>query len=229
MQYLDPSLKQDRLYRYVPVYRLLEVLSLNKLTFMKTSKWEDPFEGFLFDYCVREFPQWRVFSDLKTSLFCLCLSTESEKDQIWRTYTPNRDGARMTLNLPALRSSLGPDYTMGRVCYRVVGSIENLLNEYRHDQAPSEDKLLKLFFLKRKAFKSDQEVRIITMDGSTTGDVKSVQIDARAVIGEVMFDPRMEGALYSSYRELLKSDTYGFTGTIHQSELYSPARVFKGI
>jgi len=76
---------------------------------MKTSKWEDPFEGFLFDYCVREFSQWHKFSDLKTALFCLCLSTDSEKDQIWRAYTPNRDGVRMKLNLSALEPFLGPD------------------------------------------------------------------------------------------------------------------------
>jgi len=107
--------------------------------------------------------------------------------------------------------------------------MKKLLRDYRDEQAPSEDKLLKLFFLKRKAFKSDQEVRMITTDASTTGDVKSVEIDARAVIGEVMFDPRMDGALYSSYKDLLTSDAYRFAGRIHQSELYSPAKVFRGI
>ena len=229
MQYLDPSLRQANLYRYVPLHRLLEVLSLNKLTFMKTSKWEDPFEGFLFDYCVREFPQWHLFSGLKTSLFCLCLSTDTEKDQIWRAYTPNSDGVRMKLNLSALEPFLGPDYILGNVCYRVVSTIKKLLREYRDEQAPCEDKLLKLFFFKRKAFKSDQEVRMITTDASATGDVKSVEIDARAVIGEIMFDPRMDGKLYSSYKDLLKSDAYRFPGKIHQSELYSPAKVFTGI
>jgi len=82
MQYLDPSLRNANLFRYVPVYRLLEILALNKLTLMKTSKWEDPFEGYLFDYCVREFPQWRESRDLKAALFCLCLSRDREKDQI---------------------------------------------------------------------------------------------------------------------------------------------------
>jgi hypothetical protein len=94
---------------------------------------------------------------------------------------------------------------------------------------PCEEKLLKLFFFKRKAFKSDQEVRIITTDAAAAGDVKSVEIDARAVIGEIMFDPRMDGKLYSSYKDLLKSDAYRFTGRIHQSELYRPAQVFADI
>jgi len=229
MRYLDSSLKQATLYRYVPLYRLLEVLSLNKLALMKTSKWEDPFEGFLFDYCIREFPQWHAFRDLKTELFCLCLSTDMEKDQIWRAYASNRDGVRMKLYLSALESALGEEFVLGKVSYRVVSAIEELLREYRDDHAPSEDKLLKLFFLKRKGFKSDQEVRLLTTDASTTGDVKSVEIDARAVIAEVMFDPRMDGSLYSSYKDLLKSAVYGFRGRIHQSQLYSPAKVFENI
>lgn len=229
MKYLDSSLKNSNIYRYIPLYRLLEILSLNKLTFMKTDMWEDPFEGFLFDYCISKFSQWKEFSNLKTAVFCLCFSSDSEKDQIWRSYTPNRDGVRMKMNLAALESSLGDDYILGKVHYRVANSIKKLLRQYGDDAEPSKEKLLKLFFLKRKAFKNDMEVRLITTDSLTAGDVKSIDVDARDLIREVMFDPRMDDGLYDSYRSLLKSKTYDFKGKVHKSKLYSPTKVFKSI
>ena len=228
MKYLDSSLKNsNKIYRYIPVYRLLEILSLNKLTFMKTNMWEDPFEGYLYDYCVNEFSQWEKFSNLKTTVFCLCFSSDSEKDQIWRSYTPNRDGVRMKMNLAALESSLGDDYIVGKVHYRANNNIKKLLREYKDDTEPSEEKLIKLFFLKRKAFKNDKEVRLITTDSLITGDVKSIDVDAKGMIREVMFDPRMDDGLYASYRSLLKSKAYDFKGKVHKSKLYSPTKVFE--
>jgi len=135
----------------------------------------------------------------------------------------------MKLSLSVLESSLGSNCVLGDVNYRVKSTIKKRLRDYRDDPEPSEDKLLRLFFYKRKAFKHDKEVRLITTDSSATGDVKSVEVDAKEMIREVMFDPRMDDALYSSYRDLLKSAAYGFDGKIHQSKLYSPGKVFKSI
>jgi len=230
MKYLDSSLKNsNKIYRYIPVYRLLEILSLNKLTFMKTNMWEDPFEGFLYNYCVNEFSQWEKFSNLKTTVFCLCFSSDSEKDQIWRSYTPNRDGVRMKMNLVALESSLGDEYILGKVHYKTVNIIKRLLRKYRNDAKPCKEKLLKLFFLKRKSFENDVEVRLITTDSLITGDVKSIDVNAKGMIKEVMFDPRMDDGLFASYRSLLKSKAYDFKGKVHKSKLYSPAKVFENI
>lgn len=231
MKYLDSPFKNRErdIYRYIPVYRLLEILSLNKLTFMRTNLWEDPFEGFLFDYCVNNFPQWKKFSDLKATVFCLCLSNDSEKDQIWRSYTPNRDGVRMKVNLDALESSLDDNYILGRVKYRWVKSLKGLLQKYKDDAEPSQEKLLELFFFKRKDFETDVELRLLTTDSSTKSDIKSIDIDAKGMIKEVMFDPRMDDGLYASYRRLIKSKVYGFDEKVHHSKLYSPTKVFKSI
>jgi hypothetical protein len=41
-----------RVYRYIPIHRLWEILANKKLYFMRNTKWEDPFEGFLLkQYC----------------------------------------------------------------------------------------------------------------------------------------------------------------------------------
>lgn len=231
MKYLDSPFKNKErdIYRYIPLYRLLEILSLNKLTFMRTNLWEDTFEGFLFDYCVNNFPQWKEFSDLKATIFCLCLSNDSEKDQIWRSYSPNRDGVRMKVNLDALESSLDDNYILGRVHYRHTRVIKNLLCEYKEDKSPSEGKLIKLFFIKRKQFENDREVRLMTTDSSTKSDIKSIDIDAKGMIKEVMFDPRMDDGLYAGYRRLIKSKVYGFDEKVHHSKLYSPTKVFKSL
>jgi hypothetical protein len=211
MKYLDSSLKNsNKIYRYIPVYRLLEILSLNKLALMKTNMWEDPFEGFLYDYCVSNFSQWERFSNLKTTVFCLCFSSDSEKDQIWRSYTPIRDGVRMKMDLAALESSFGEEYILGKAHYKTVNNIKRLLFKYRDDAKPSKEKLLRLFFFKRKAFKNDMEVRLITADSLITGDVKSIDVDAKGMIREVMFDPRIDDGLYPSYRSLLKSKSCDF-------------------
>jgi hypothetical protein len=57
----------------------------------------------------------------------------------------------MKMDLAALESSFGDEYILGKVHYRTVNSIRNLLREYRDDAEPCKEKLLKLFFLKRRA------------------------------------------------------------------------------
>jgi hypothetical protein len=133
----------------------------------------------------------------------------------------------MKMDLAALESSLGNEYILGKVHYKTVNNIKRLLFKYRDDAKPSKEKLLRLFFFKRKAFKNDMEVRLITADSLITGDVKSIDVDAKGMIREVMFDPRIDDGLYASYRSFLKSKAYDFKGKVHKSKLYSPTKVFE--
>jgi hypothetical protein len=85
-----------RVYRYMPVHRLWQVLATRRLYFMRNSKWDDPFEGFLVkQYCsITD----QDFVSLNAGKFFLCCCRIEERDHLWRNYTPNKDGVLVTLS-----------------------------------------------------------------------------------------------------------------------------------
>ncbi len=78
--------------------------------------WEDPFEGFLFGQYLKRWPACQ-HKHLSTSLYCLCFSTDMEKDLIWRSYTPKCDGVRIRTTVGELASVLDDRFVLGKVSY----------------------------------------------------------------------------------------------------------------
>ena len=68
----------EKVYCYMPVHRLWEVLAAKSLYFMNNSKWDDPFEGFLVKrYCKTA---GRDYARLNSDKFFLCCSIIQERD-----------------------------------------------------------------------------------------------------------------------------------------------------
>ena len=157
---------------------------------MKIKMWDDPFEGFLFN-------RWsdknnsKEFEGLSTNLFCVCLSEEREKDQFWRSYTPNMDGVRIKINIKELSNYLKGKFYLGEIPYKNIPDIKSIIKEIDEKKFSTTEELMELFLFKRLAFQHDKEVRLLNPDFGSTDDVKKVDFDPYKVVNNLMFDPRM--------------------------------------
>jgi hypothetical protein len=206
----------------MPVHRLWQVLSTKCLYFMRNSKWEDPFEGFLVKrYCERVGKQ---YGEANSDKFFLCCSNIQERDHQWRNYTPNKDGVVVTINVEALIAA-NKSIKCQPIIYPRSEKIRTLLKQIQKSGTYYANFTLELFFIKRFAFKDENEIRFLIEDTTATDDIVSVKIETKKVIESIMFDPRMDNDTYEYHGQFIK-DQFGIAKITHSS-LYDPDRIFK--
>jgi hypothetical protein len=209
-----------RVYRYIPVHRLWQILATRSLYFMRNSKWDDPFEGFLAkQYCSITN---KNFFLLNAKKFFLCCCRIEERDHLWRNYTPNKDGVLVTFKTQEL---LAQQRQME--CYPIKypkrHEIEVLLKKINRGQL-HKDQLLSLFFIKRRAFEPESEIRFLIEDSTAKDDIKEVDIEPNMIIERVLFDPRMDYETYKYHRQFIQDQFHILN--IVRSSLYDPERSF---
>lgn len=208
-----------RVYRYMPVHRLWQILATGRLYFMRNSKWDDPFEAFLVkQYCsITE----KNFISLNASKFFLCCSRIEERDHLWRSYTPNKDGVLVTLKTKELLS-LRKKIKCYPIQYPKKEEIKTVL--YRIKKRRFRGPILSLFFVKRYAFEPEKEIRFLLEESTIRDDIVGVKINPSKIIERVLFDPRMDHNTYEYHRQFIQ-DQFSISNVSHSS-LYDPERSF---
>lgn len=205
-------------YRFIPVYRLWEIIASKKLFFMRNSKWDDPFEGYLVkEWCKVNKKNPEEFNDKK---YFLCCTKAKEKDFIWKTYTPNRDGVRLSIFKEELTKI--PEIKYNPIGYREDESIRKIKEKGFQNLNILPDAY---YFFKRFAFENEEEVRfLIEKDGANT-DVISITIEPLKIIKSIKFDPRMTREVFELQKTFIEKHLPGIS--ISQSNLYDPKDAFK--
>jgi hypothetical protein len=110
------------IYRYVPIRRLLEMLKMQKLPFLTPDKWLDPFEKF--NHSIAgvdlEIP--------KNSVYSSCWTLSLEADHLWRLYTPNEDGVRISVRVHTLQAKY-PKWQVRKIRYLTVDQIKSRMKK----------------------------------------------------------------------------------------------------
>lgn len=225
------NLAEDQLdkpvYRIMSLSRLEQVLRDKELVLVKPRKWDDPFENALLAASFSTNSGERVAFSAKDSVYGQCWTLHRETDAMWRIYSHDKDGVRVTSTprklLEALRRT-DPKYAdarafIGKVSYLKkqtlltrLGQI-NLLN-------PNGSGIAESLLFKRNEFRHEAEVRLIYSgpDGDCPSDFYQVSIDPNLVFDKMLFDPRMDSEDYKSGRTLLRR--LGYKGIIAKSGLY---------
>jgi len=215
-----------KIFRYMPVYRLIDMLSTNHLGMLNTTMWKDPFEGFLFDQYIEKHPR-SPHCGLKKSLYCVCFSVDTETDQFWRSYTPANNGVRIRVPVDKLKSALDDRFVLASIEYKSRRKMKKVLKKHLKDDNHTAEELRDLFLYKLLGFHTDQEIRLVTIDDRNQETIKNVEIDIFGLIDDIMWDPRMPDTLCSIYREHIEK-TYTLRGQksprIHKSTLYDPRK-----
>ncbi len=207
-------------YRYMPIHRLWQMLSTGKIFFLRTTKWDDPFEAFLAKrYCTAK---EQNFDLINSDKYFLCCTTKSERDHFWRNYTPNKDGVRVTFDLSSLRR-IDSRIIAKDVRYPPRDEIRDLLKNIAK-KTLTEAQLTDLYFIKRKAFEDEDEYRLMLEDKSHSGDAIGIDLRPDMVITRILFDPRIDADTYERHKQFIHNQ-FGKL-TLRHSRLYNPEKAF---
>lgn len=216
-------------YRIMPAHRLLECFQKKRLVLVRPSRWDDPFENMLLASMVTlESDANRAKRSLRDlgydQVYGQCWTLHRETDAMWRIYSPDKNGAKVRSTprklLKALQvADLFDEYSyVGRVLYKKQDELVSAL--MGHDLlAPDGSGIAQSLMCKRREFSHEREIRLI-FTGSLSADVLPLPVDPNVLFEEIIFDPRMDVALYEIHKTAVKNE--GFFNRIDQSLLYRP-------
>jgi hypothetical protein len=222
---IETEERDKPIYRIMPVNRLLQCFSENKLILVPPSKWDDPFENWMLGSDV-ECSSTGQIGDMKRirdQIYGQCWTQHSETDAMWRIYSPSKEGAKVKTTprklLEALKANAGESADVhcfiGKVQYMNENKLEaSLKNIYIPNTNGSG--IAETLLYKREEFSHEKEIRIVYTNG--TGEIYPVPIDPNNMFDEITFDPRIDLHLYETSKVALESK--GFSGRIAKSTLY---------
>lgn len=224
---LTTKLLDKPIYRIMPIHRFLQLLEEKKLTLVKPKKWDDPFENALLN-CVDETSDGETSSfPAKDCVYGQCWTFHRETDAMWRIYSHDKDGVRVSTTprklLTALQKAEPKHHNLkcfiGKVSYlRKKTLLEKLqsINLLNTDGSGIAESLL----YKRIEFKHENEVRLIFSgeDNICISDIFQFDIDPDQLFDRVLFDPRMEKNLRQAYK--LAIEEKGCRTEVKRSTLY---------
>ncbi|QRR02465.1 DUF2971 domain-containing protein [Dyadobacter sandarakinus] len=217
------------IYRVITEDRLFELFNDKINVLVRPQKWDDPFENFIMN-STGLLPDGQKFSvKFRDHFYGQCWTRTRESDAIWRIYSPNKCGARITTTprklLTALYRSLG-DYAsiscfIGKVNYYNTKDLKTFLLDNASNlilDSTGVGQAQSLLF-KRTPFKHENEVRIIyNSQGTHNDDIFSFSIDPFDLISDIVFDPRMDYNHFSKSKDALRN--LGFKKRVVKSLLY---------
>ena len=111
----DSAFRNVRMYRIFGIERLFQLINGEELALLAPRKWEDPYEKALQDMLETQ-NNFRSYG--------LCWSSRSRSDALWRIYSPNSLGVRVSTTIGHLTDAILPNnsfseenFFMGAVSY----------------------------------------------------------------------------------------------------------------
>jgi hypothetical protein len=172
----DISDLDQKIYRIFSISRFKELIMNNELVLVNPQKWDDPFENFFLKAnAVDEHGDSVSLGSIARKWYGQCWTFNSESDAMWRIYSQQKDGVRVSTTLRKLFSVLwdikdqyaGLRHFIGKVSYQHRGEIEKFMEEHSFldiSIGGQNDMFGKLFCIKRLEFSHEAEVRLLSND-----------------------------------------------------------------
>ena len=224
-QVIDKFCQEHKyIYRYLPFERFLEVLHKKQLAFISPTKWNDPFDNFLFKRKIEN-----PGSSFLNKLFVGCFTLNPHSQAYWKTYAPDGYSVRLqfeTRKLFDLISKLKDRAWYGELNYKRESEIVEIFQNTEGLKDSLEEKevndiFLKVFTLKRKPFEYEKEVRIIIESGKIKEGIRRVNIDLKDFITGIYLDPRIK----TNEEIAFKSYLHNFGIKVTKSQLFQERKI----
>lgn len=210
-----------KIWRYIGINTFYKMLESGTNAFSHISKWEDPFEGFIFKCSQIMLAGAPVdLHYVYKNYYGQCWTLDGrESDFRWRAYGNRGRMLRIQTTVGKLFDSLKSitpanrlhtACRMGCVVYKDSTSFEKTIDEIRKKDAINSNGLAPnhLFFIKRNEFKEEDEFRVVLnvvpflherdlMDGNNVNDLDlhdgraAYKTSVLDLIDEILIDPRM--------------------------------------
>lgn len=222
----------QKIYRIFSIERFKQLLETRELVLVNPKKWDDPFENFFLKADAIK-PNGRRVSlkGLADSWYGQCWTYNEESDALWRIYSPEKDGIKVSTTIRKLFGCLWNEnddfrkvkYFIGKVSYQSRSEIEELRGKNSLMNIASggqNDKFARLLCIKRPEFSHENEVRILVYDTEKkcANGCYIFPFDYQNIIEDVCIDPRLNTEDYLTVKNDLEK--LGCVPPITQSELY---------
>ncbi|EJM23335.1 DUF2971 domain-containing protein [Pseudomonas sp. GM25] len=226
----DTELKQY-IYRTISYDRLIELFSTRKNTLVKPSLWEDTFENFVLKSTLKDEAGRQIKYDIHNRIYGQCWTLENSSDAMWRIYSSQKDGVRIRTTIDKLLDSLCIATIDRKNCEHCIGKVEYLREAELVKRAKDSftqhgeitfGKLFNSLLLKRRAFRHENEIRLMFCDWSEgAGNIElfKYDIEPHNFITQIMIDPRVPHEAFKIIEHNIRQQT-AFQGEIKRSLLY---------
>lgn len=236
------------IYRIIPYDRFIINLKNNENVLVRPKLWDDPFENVL--------SLNSKFENNKYFTFAQCWTFSKENDLMWRAYSPNMDGVKLRTTPSKLIDSINNSKNIMKIISNprilhvaldekgenseeieefiegFIGKVKYLskkdVNDYlkRLFKDSNHRNIYDTFLLKRLAFRSENELRIVLYYCFTSDDIPMMLSDDflkydvvfSDFIDEIVFDPRISDLKYIAFKNQIRQ--YGYNKSIIKSSLY---------
>lgn len=224
---LDEVQVDKPVYRVMPFDRLLQALVSKELVLSKPMLWDDPFENALLRGTFPTRDGSRYSFAAKDYVYGQCWTLHRETDAMWRIYSHNKNGIRVTSTPRKLLDVLkvrgqqrwGKRCFIGRVKYQVKSELLKSIKKLSPLLSGGPAIAGSLLY-KRTEFRHEREVRLIycTEDVEHVGSVLPFAIDPTSLFDKIVFDPRADESVVKAQTKVLRA--LGYAGRVTQSTLY---------
>lgn len=231
--FIDDSILDKPIYRIMPVSRFLQVLEKKSLTLVKPHKWDDPYENALLSSSFKISNGETGTISARDSVYGQCWTLHRETDAMWRIYSQNKDGIRITTTPRKLLGSLIKDVNKTPELYCFIGKVQYVRKSDMFNALKSIDLLktdgtgiAKSLLYKRTEFKHENEIRLIYSgdDNLCKSDIFNFKIDPNQLFDRLLFDPRMDNELRTAFTLAIKNKNCNVE--IKRSTLYDAPKNF---
>lgn len=188
---MEKPLRLNKLKRYTHLPQLLHMLRTKTITVLSPETWEDENDTYYLARYKDAHPEIK-------SLLALCMTDASNTYHHWRVYAGAPSGVQIQFNPQAFTSWVRtlPNARLGRVRYLHVDDFRGSATD-----------LVRLPFLKRIAFRDEDEIRLILEDYENEGLLAfSLPFDL-TIIEEIKLSPWLAPPLVETVIQTL-ADSY---------------------
>ncbi|WP_139530365.1 DUF2971 domain-containing protein [Klebsiella michiganensis] len=204
-----------RLYRIISFQHAVQIFEKKELYFSHPSKWEDPYET-------------RLIHKENHKIFAQCWCSNGVSDAMWRIYSPNHLGIRISTSTKKLRTALedsiigsGRKLRMGDVTYMSQSGVNVKSREVIRELKKEFDimKSTDLLFMKRWPYEHESEYRVVVIDEKPESMGISININPIQLIDSILIDPRAPDELANALIFYFK-EKIGYKRKCEKSRLY---------
>lgn len=221
-----------RIYRVIPLERLLGLFVSRSNVLVKPALWEDVFENFILKSPVRLASGEVIKYNFHDRMYGQCWTLQAASDAMWRIYSPDGTGVRIRTTVKKLLEGLlafnsgalsCASCCIGKVEYLSEMALMRIANTTFDDSGIGVTELFRSLLVKRRPFRHEAEVRLLYEelgDDAFSEDTYHYDVDPHQLIDQIMIDPRRSYAEFRVLEEVIREST-GYEGEIKRSLLYT--------
>lgn len=221
---------ETRIYRIFPRKRFLELFNENQNALVLPTKWEDPFENAILNAEVRTASGEVGRFGFHDDVYGQCWTLQTASDAMWQIYSRAKDAVRLRTTVGKLLTSLGSTQNQWANTTSFIGRVhyhsERRLKEIGRTLFQNDDRessIARSLLMKRKAYKHENEVRLIYIERTPEKHPNGVfkfSLEPRKIFDQVMVDGRVKYKDFLPFKEKAEALTGLPPSQIKRSMLY---------